>query len=504
MKILSAAQIREADAFTIENEPIASIDLMERAASKIFEWIYKHANTQNNFVILAGTGNNGGDGLALARMLHEQGNQVSVYMIRFSESLSEDCLTNYERLKNISGAQLYDVYDESQFPFFREGDIVIDALLGSGLNKPIKGMLKSLIENLNDSGVVTIAIDTPSGLYIDRPIDLKNDVVVKADYTLTFQFPKLAFLFPENDIFVGRWEVLPIGLHPQYIYEVRTPYNYTTSSIIKKLIKNRNKFSHKGTYGHALLIAGSEGKFGAAILAAQVCLRSGVGLLSVHVSRKAETILQTVVPEAMLSFDCSESYFSSLPKLNAYNAVGVGPGLGTQKETEQALKLLIQETKIPLVLDADALNILSENKTWLAFLSPETILTPHLKEFERLAGKTANSFERIEKQREMSQRYNIIIVLKGAYTCISFPNGQCLFNSTGNPGMATGGSGDVLTGIILGLLAQHYTPKEAATLGVYLHGLAGDLYAESESMESLIASDIVTCLGRAFQRIRNY
>ncbi|MDR0969326.1 MAG: NAD(P)H-hydrate dehydratase [Lentimicrobiaceae bacterium] len=504
MKILSSTQIREADRFTIENEPIASIDLMERAASKISEWIYKHANMQNNFVVLAGTGNNGGDGLALARMLHEQGNQVLVYMVRFGESLSEDCRTNYERLKNISEVQLYDVYDESQFPFFREGDIVIDALLGSGLNKPIKGMLKSLIENLNDSGVITIAIDTPSGLYSDAPIDLEKDVVVKADYTLTFQFPKLAFLFPENDSFVGRWEVLSIGLHPQYIYEVRTPYNYTTSSIIKKRVKNRSKFSHKGNYGHALLIAGSEGKFGAAILAAQACLRSGVGLLSVHVSRRAETILQTVVPEAMLSFDCSESYFSSLPKLDAYNAIGVGPGLGTQKETEQALKLLIQETKTPLVLDADALNILSENKTWLAFLPSETILTPHLKEFERLFGKTANSFERLEKQREMSQRYNIIIVLKGAYTCISFPNGQCLFNSTGNPGMATGGSGDVLTGIILGLLAQHYTPKEAATLGVYLHGLAGDLYAESESMESLIASDIISNLGKVFQRIRNY
>lgn len=504
MKILSATQIREADSFTIENEPIASIDLMERAASKIFEWIYKHTNTQNNFIILAGTGNNGGDGLALARMFHEQGNHVSVYVVRFSESLSEDCQANYERFKNIPEAQLYDVYDESQFPFFRKDDIVIDALLGSGLNKPVQGIVKNLIENLNDSGVITIAIDTPSGLYIDKPIDLKNDTVVKADYTLSFQFPKLAFLFPENDIFVGRWEVLPIGLHPQYIYEVPTPYNYTTPVIIKKLLKNRSKFSHKGTYGHALLIAGSEGKFGAAILAAKACLRAGAGLLDVHIPSKAETILQTVFPEAMLSFDRSESNFSSIPKLENYNAIGAGPGLGTQKETEQALKILIQETKVPLILDADALNILSENKTWLAFLPPETILTPHPKEFERLVGKTTNSFERLEKQRELSQRYNVIIVLKGAHTCISFPNGQCLFNSTGNPGMATGGSGDVLTGIILGLLAQHYTPKEAAALGVYLHGLAGDLYAESESMESLIASDIVAFLGKAFQKVRNY
>ena len=313
-----------------------------------------------------------------------------------------------------------------------------------------------------------MAIDVPSGLFADQPSAL--GFIFKADYTLSFQFPKLAFLFPENDPYVGRFEILDIGLHPRYVEEVETRNLLTVKAMVKPILHSRTKYSHKGTYGHALLIAGSEGKTGAALLGAKACLRTGVGLLSVHLPKMAQLPLQTAIPEAMVDGDESETCFTMFKDLDAYSAVGVGPGLGKADETQRALKRLIQEVQVPLVMDAVALNILSENPTWLAFLPAKTILTPHPKEFERLVGKTTTSFERLERQRELSMKHNIIIVLKGAHTSITMPNGTCFFNTTGNPGMATAGSGDVLTGIILSLLAQRYSPEEAAVLGVYLHG----------------------------------
>ena len=305
------------------------------------------------------------------------------------------------------------------------------------------------------------------------------------------QFPKMAFLYPENEPYVGKWEVLDIKIHPDFIENVETANFFTTADVVKPLLHKRGKHSHKGTYGHALLIAGSIGKTGAALLASESCMRSGVGLLTTHLPKSAMLPLQIYLPEAMISPDKSDNCFSHVPDLQSYNAVGVGPGLGKENETVNALKQLIQKVRVPLVLDADALNIISDNKTWLSFLPENTIVTPHPKEFERLFGKTDNSAQRIELQREMSKQYNIIIVLKGANTSITFPNGSCFFNSTGNPGMATAGSGDVLTGIILSLLAQRYTPEEAAIIGVFMHGRAGDKAAEKHGMEVMIAGDII-------------
>jgi NAD(P)H-hydrate epimerase len=321
--------------------------------------------------------------------------------------------------------------------------------------------------------------------------------IFKADYTLTFQNPKLAFLLPENDPYVGRFEVLDIGLHPRYLEEVETNNLLTVKAMVKPILHNRTKYSHKGTYGHTLLIAGSEGKTGAALLGAKACLRTGVGLLSVHLPKVAQLPLQTAIPEAMIDGDDSETCFSTFGKLDAYTAVGVGPGLGKADDTVRALKRLIQEVQVPLVMDADALNILSDNPTWLPFLPAKTILTPHPKEFERLVGKSSTSFERLEKQRELAVKYNLIVIVKGAHTTVAMPNGTIFFNTTGNPGMATAGSGDVLTGIILSLLAQRYSPEEAAVLGVYLHGLAGDLAADEIGQEALMASDITEHLGKA-------
>lgn len=492
MKILPVEKIREADAFTIENEPIDSVDLMERAASKVYEWFMKRCKTKEVSVkIFCGIGNNGGDGLALARMLYFSGIIPQVFVVRYSDKMSRDCEINFTRLKEDTEVPMYDIFSEDDFPQIYDNDIVIDAIFGSGLNRPIEGFTAELIKYINKSNAIKIAIDIPSGLMAVSGQQPVAHSILKADYTLSFQFPKLAFMFPEYDAFVGKWEVLDIKLHKDFIDNVETLNFYTTEDVVKPIIRKRTKFSHKGTYGHALLVAGSSGKTGAALLAAEACLRTGVGLLTAHLPKDALLPMQVYLPEAMTSIDKSSTHCTEIKDILPYTAIGVGPGIGKNEETVTLLKKIIQEATQPLVLDADALNIIADNPTWLSFLPDNTILTPHPKEFDRMFGKTNNSFERLELQRKMSVVHNIIIVQKGAHTAITFPNGTCFFNSTGNPGMATAGSGDVLTGMILSLLAQRYTPQEAALLGVYLHGKAGDVAAEKLGMESMIARDII-------------
>ncbi|MBS4055763.1 MAG: NAD(P)H-hydrate dehydratase [Bacteroidales bacterium] len=503
MKILPVELLREADQFTIENEPIASIDLMERAAARLYDWLLPKITTEQQIHVFCGQGNNGGDGLALSRMLHLKGFQVNAYVVLVATKGSPDFEVNLQRLRDCKIPRLTEIGAHTVFPNIGRNDLLIDCLFGSGLNKPVTGFIAGLIDHMNQSGAVVIAVDLPSGLFADQPSDLKKGHIIRADYTLSFQFPKLAFLLPENDPLVGQWEVLPIGLHAGYIAQARVKNLFVLGNEVRTLLKNRPKFSHKGNYGHALLIAGAAGKSGAAILAAKACLRSGAGLLHVHTPAQAAFPLQAAFPEAMVSVDPSDSIVSKLPKLEPFNAIGIGPGLGMAEATAAILKLLIQTADRPLVLDADALNILSENKTWLSFLPPGSILTPHPREFERLAGKWQNSYERLNLQREFSVRYGVFVVFKGAYSTISTPDGNCWFNSTGNPGMATAGAGDVLTGLITGLMAQSYAPLESALLAVYVHGLAGDLAAEAQGMESLIASDIIDKIGVAFSAIRS-
>lgn len=493
MKIPNIQGARNADAYTIEHEPISSVDLMERAATQIYFWLVKNLKSKEvSIKIFCGMGNNGGDGLVLARLLASNDIYAQVYIVHVSESFSHDCRLNYERLKEIPEVPMYDIFSAEDFPKISDDDIVVDALFGSGLSRPLEGLAAEMVNHINDNQAVRIAIDIASGLNGDSIGG--QGAIVRADYTVSMQFPKMAFLYPENEPFVGKWEVLDIKIHPDYIENVETVNFYTNADVVRPLLHKRGKYSHKGTYGHALLIAGSTGKTGAALLASEACLRSGVGLLTAHLPKSAMLPLQVYLPEAMISVDKSNDCFSQLPDLQGYDAVGVGPGLGNAKETANALKHLIQEVKVPMVLDADALNIISENKTWLSFLPARTVITPHPKEFERLFGKTDNSQQRLELQREMSQKHNIIIVLKGANTAITFPSGRCFFNSTGNPGMATAGSGDVLTGIILSLMAQHYTPEEAAVIGVYMHGRAGDKAAAQLGQEVMIASDITKSL----------
>ena len=500
MKIPNIQAARKADAYTIENEPITSVDLMERAATQIYFWLMRNLKSKEvSIKIFCGMGNNGGDGLVLARLLATNDIFAQVYIVHVSENFSHDCEVNYERLKEVPEVPMFGIFSKDDLPKIDDNDIIIDALFGSGLSRPLEGLAADVVNHINDNHAVRIAVDIASGLNGDNiwyagnamnRVSTQDVPIVRADYTLSMQFPKMAFLYPENEPFVGKWDVLDIKIHPDYIENVETANFYTTADVVRPLIHKRGKHSHKGTYGHALLIAGSTGKTGAALLASESCLRSGVGLLTTHLPKAAMLPLQVYLPEAMISPDKSDDCFSQVPDLQPYNAVGAGPGLGKANETVDALKHLIQDVQVPLVLDADALNIISENKTWLSFLPERTIITPHPKEFERLFGKTENSQQRLELQREMSQKHNIIIVLKGANTAITFPNGTCFFNSTGNPGMATAGSGDVLTGIILSLLAQRYTPEEAAIIGVYMHGRAGDKAASEKGMEAMIASDI--------------
>lgn len=524
MKILPVEKIREADAFTIENEPIDSIDLMERAAFMVYEWIVKRCKSKEVVIkIFCGMGNNGGDGLALARMLFLTGIIPQVFVVRASDKMSRDCESNFNRLKEETETPMYDIFTDDDFPLIKDDEIIVDAIFGSGLNRGLEGLAADLIKYLNNNNAIRIAIDIPSGLFAcgsqqnnettrqrvetyqlhqenkQYVIDAseranRQHPIFKADYTLSFQFPKLAFMFPENDVYVGKWEILDINLHKNFIENVDTLNFYTTEDMAMPILRKRAKFSHKGTYGHALLVAGSSGKTGAALLAAEACLRSGVGLLTAHLPKDALLPMQIYLPEAMTEVDKSDSHCTEINDMLSYSAIGVGPGLGKNEETVILLKKIIQEATQPLVLDADALNIIADNPTWLSFLPDNTILTPHPKEFERMFGRTYNSYERLELQRKMSAVHNIIIVLKGAHTAITFPNGTCFFNSTGNPGMATAGSGDVLTGIILSLLAQRYSPQEAALLGVYLHGKAGDKAAEKIGENSMIARDIINNL----------
>jgi ADP-dependent NAD(P)H-hydrate dehydratase / NAD(P)H-hydrate epimerase len=501
MKILNVEKIKKADAFTIENEPISSLDLMERAATACMDWIISRYSSFIRLRIICGPGNNGGDGLALARLWLNKGYDADVFALKLNNKQSEDFLVNMERLLTVQDLKLTWLNHSDNLPDFADSDLIIDAIFGSGLSRPVDSFGAEIIRQMNSSPAQIVSIDIPSGLYADASSIHNPTGIVHADHTLSFELPKLAFLLPENANFTGEWHILKIGLHPDFLKEVDTKNNFITKKDIIPIYRKRPVFANKGNFGHALLIAGSDGKMGAAVLAARSCLRSGAGLLTAHVPFNGAMVMPVAVPECMTNPDISADKFTNCPNLESYNAVGVGPGIGKDELTQRALKLLIQEARKPVVIDADALNILAENKTWLAFLPANCILTPHSKEFERLSGRCNDDFSRIEEAKTFAVKFSVYLVLKGRYTAICCPDGQCYFNSTGNAGMATGGSGDVLTGILLGLLARGYSPKEASILGVYLHGMAGDFAARDKGQESMLAGDITEHLGEAFLEI---
>jgi hydroxyethylthiazole kinase-like uncharacterized protein yjeF len=501
MKVFSVEQIRAFDAFTIENEPIASIDLMERASTVFTHWFTTLFNNEDIPVtIFCGPGNNGGDGLAVARLLYDKFYPVKVVFCVIGKNTSTDFSINRERLPTVIQQNLVSLEKGDPFPSIPTNSIIIDGIFGSGLSRPVEGYWGDLIGHINNLSNKVVSIDIPSGMFADNH---STGNIIQADHTLSFELPKLGFFFSENSPYTGQWNFRSIGLSPSYLKSEPTNNFYTVPDDVRSLLKKPGKFDHKGTYGHALLIMGSFGKIGAATLAAKACLRTGCGLVTVHLPGCGYEIMQTSVPEIMVSIDSADHSFENAPEIAPFSSVGMGCGLGTAPATAKALHNIIKKSKHPILLDADALNILSEHKHWLKALPENSILTPHPGEFRRLFGDSANDFERNKLQRELAQKYKVIILLKGAHTCIADPKGNCYFNSTGNPGMATAGSGDVLSGMITSLLAQNYTPLSAAILGVYLHGLAGDLASEANGEESLIASDIIFAIGQAYKKLKN-
>lgn len=500
MKLLTTQQIREADNYTINNEPVASVNLMERASKAFFDKLKTILKKQHPVMVFCGTGNNGGDGIAVARMLKRANYPVEVFKIIFSSNASPDFLENEKRFLQLRGSVLVDLKEGDSLPEIPEKATVIDAMFGSGLSRPLKGFPAQVVQYINKSNARIVALDMPSGLFGEDNSNNNPENIVNADYTFTFQLPKLSFLVPDNARFLGIWSVLDIGLSQEFINSCDTPYHFLMAADLQPSFRFRSKFDHKGHYGHSLLIAGSKGKAGAAVLASQAVLKMGVGLLTVHVPRVNYTVQQLATPESMVETDEEEFCFSHPGDISRYSSIAVGPGLGQEKITQEGLKLIIQNSSLPLVLDADALNILSENKTWLSFLPAGSILTPHVGEMTRLTGDAANGWERIQIARDTAFKFRCYIVLKGAHTAVVTPDKQVIFNSTGNPGMAAGGSGDVLTGMIAGLLAQNYSPLFSAMAAVYLHGLAADIAVGKMPPESLSASNIIQFIPKAIRK----
>lgn len=499
MQIFDTAQVHAWDEYTIRHEPIPSIALMERAAQACYDWLMKNGYENKPFSVYCGKGNNGGDGLALARMLSKSGHVVSVFILEFGHKGTDDFQQNLALLHE-TDASIHFIPAEETIRPIQAGHIIIDALLGSGLNRSLEGLTASLVHYLNNSGHPIISVDMPTGLFADR--EQENKVVVKAHHTLSFQNYKLAFLLSENQPYIGELHLLDIGLHPGFPEQEESRFHMCDDKFVNALIKPRNKFSHKGDYGTGGLICGSTGMMGAAVICAKAFMRSGAGKLTCHIPQSGYQIMQTAVPEAMCKLEQGDHYLQTVENLSRYDAVGIGPGIGLHESHQHLFKHVFKTYNKPMVIDADALNVLSQHPELMEKIPALSILTPHAGEFARLFGQQENDFQRIQAAQTKAKQFNIIILLKGAYSFIAMPGGKGYFNKSGNPGMATAGAGDALTGIITGLLCQGYPPEHAAIFGTYVHGLAGDLAAAANSQEALIATDIISYLGQAFKKLR--
>lgn len=498
MKIFSSKQLYGADEITCEKQGISSVDLMERAATQIFNWLHQRMQgAQVPIHIFCGIGNNGGDGLALGRLLIESGYNVNIYVANFTDKRSKCFLINYDRVKSITKKWPILMKSEADFPEIHPDDIIVDCLFGIGLNRAPEGWVKALIQHLNAQKAFKLSVDIPSGISANEPL-LDVEAVIKANHTLTFQAPKLSFFLPQTGKFVPYFEVLDIGLDPEHLYNEEPLAQLIYKPQAQQFYKQREKFAHKGAYGHTLVVGGSKGKMGAVSLASKAALRIGAGLVTAFVPKCGNDILQISVPEVMTISDISEENISKISINFSPTSIAVGMGMGQHSESCDALKTLFSEKReIPLVIDADAINCIAIDKTLLKLLPKQSILTPHEGELKRLLGEWKHDFDKLEKAKSFSKKHEVIIVLKGAHTIIV--NGDNLYiNTTGNPGMATAGSGDVLSGMIAGLLSQGYDPLLASVFGVYLHGSAGNLVTQEKGFEALIASDIIENIGNAF------
>lgn len=505
MKIFTGAQTHAQDKYTIEHEPIRGIDLMERAAKNLAAAISSEWSAETPVVVFAGAGNNGGDGLAVARLLAEQGYTVSAYLFNIHDKLSEECEINKQRVMTNKRISVFkEIRETFDPPKLDASTLVIDALFGSGINKPISGGFASLVKYINQSPSKVVSIDLPSGLMPeDNTYNIRANII-RADLTLTIQQKKLCMLLADNQPYLGRVRVIDIRLSEAFAEKTEALYSIQEEAEVRAMLKPRNPFAHKGTMGNALIIAGSYGMSGAAILSSRACLRSGAGKVTVHTPKKNYDVMQTAVPEAVLQLDHEETYFAEPVDTDDFDALAIGPGIGQNENTAIAMIAQMRRAQCHVIADADALNILSNHRAWMQQLPKGVIMTPHPKEMDRLSGSTSNGcYERLAKCRDLAERLQGYIILKGHYSALCLPDGKIIFNPTGNAGMATAGSGDVLTGIICGLLARGYEQQEACQLGMYLHGLAGDMAAKEIGEESLIASDIINYLPRAFKRLND-
>jgi hydroxyethylthiazole kinase-like uncharacterized protein yjeF len=497
MKIFSTAQLYEADKITAEKQEISFNELMERAGTQIFNWF--HERLQGAPVpihIFCGIGNNGGDGLVVARLLIENGYNVKTYIVNYSDKRSKDFLVNYDRIKNVTKEWPLLMTEEEDFPEMTSDDIILDAMFGIGCNRAPKGWVKKLIQYINAQPCFKLAIDVPSGLCANEPLE-DPEAVILANHTLTFQAPKLAFFLPETGRFPGYFDVLDIGLDKEFLLSIPGVATIVSKLDAQKMYKQRDKYSHKGTYGHSLIVAGSYGAMGAAILSTKAAFRIGAGKVTAFVPECGYQIMQSTIPEAMVITDNEDDMITAVHYNFEPTAIAVGMGIGTEKETVTALTALFKNTKAPIVIDADAINCISANKELLKLVPKNAILTPHLGELERLVGKWKNDYDKLERVKSFSKKHDVIVVIKGANT-ITVLGDQLYINTSGNPGMATAGSGDVLSGAIVGLLSQGYDPLIASVFGVYLHGSAGNIVSQAISYEGTMAGDIAAALGEAY------
>ncbi|MBD5197387.1 MAG: NAD(P)H-hydrate dehydratase [Bacteroidales bacterium] len=504
MKIFTSAAIKELDKATCEAENISSLQLMERAAELVTDELNSRFEPGQRFVVMAGPGNNGGDALAVARMLTERGyRNIEVYLFNITGKLSADCEAEREKLITVEGVEFTEVNKEFTPPYLTNKDVVIDGLFGTGLSEPLKGGFVAVARYINESGAYVVSIDMPSGLFGEDNSQINRRDVIHANLTLAFQLPRLSFFFEENYNILGEVKLLDIKLDKNKMKEMTTSYQVVERRNIRPLLNKRYPFTGKRDYGSALLFCGSIGMMGAAVLCARATLKSGAGLVTVHGPKNGMDILQTAVPECMYEPDRNDHYISDMRVHHDHQAIAVGPGIGVSERTIDALEALLKAGKSSLVLDADALNCISRRPALLSMLPPKTIITPHIGEFDRLFGEQRSSEDRLKMALEMSRQHNIIIVLKGHYTATVRPTGRVYINPTGNPGMATAGAGDVLTGVIAAFLAQGYSPEHAATFGVFVHGLAGDMAAEELGEFGLTSGDIANYVGRAIRSIIN-
>lgn len=497
MKVFSKEQIYEGDKLTAERQGITSTDLMERAGTQIFNWLHmRMQGAQVPIHVFCGIGNNGGDGLVIARHLITHGYNVHTYIANCSDKRSKDFLINYDRIKNVTKKWPTLLTCAEDFPEIHKDDIIIDAIFGIGLNRPADEWIQKLFQHFRSSGAFTLAVDIPSGLYTDKVPEDENGVV-HANHTLSFQSPKLVFFLPDTAKYTIQWEILDIGIDREYLFATDTEVELISKHEMLPIYKPRQKFSNKGHFGHSLIIGGSYGKIGAVTLTSKAALSVGSGLVTSYVPKCGYVVLQTAFPEGMVITGENDAHIETINFDINPNAIGIGPGMGLHADTVKAFEEFLKNNKAPLVIDADALNILSKHKKLLKLVPENSVLTPHPKELERLVGEWNDDFDKLNKAKAFSNKHKVIVIIKGAHTITVYGH-KLYVNTTGNPGMATAGMGDVLTGMITGLIAQGYASIEASLFGVYLHGRSADISVEDYGYQGLLAGHVIETIGESY------